>query len=48
LETYAAEGKNITIMCNPEAAPRPKFVWKKDDIVIGEWCLLPLKLAVIL
>jgi hypothetical protein len=36
LETYAAEGGNITIICNPEAAPRPKFVWKKDGNVIGE------------
>ncbi|XP_069694656.1 contactin [Periplaneta americana] len=35
LETYAAEGKNITIICNPEAAPKPKFVWKKDGNVIG-------------
>jgi hypothetical protein len=38
LETYAAEGGNITIICNPEAAPRPKFVWKKDGNVIGEEC----------
>ncbi|KAF4525298.1 hypothetical protein B566_EDAN014819 [Ephemera danica] len=34
-ETYAAEGGNVTILCNPEAAPRPKFVWKKDGSVIG-------------
>ncbi|XP_066587501.1 contactin [Prorops nasuta] len=34
-ETYAAEGGNVTIACNPEAAPRPKFVWKKDGNVIG-------------
>lgn len=34
-ETYAAEGGNITIKCNPEAAPRPRFVWKKDGIEIG-------------
>lgn len=34
-ETYAAEGGNVTIKCNPEAAPRPKFVWKKDGNVIG-------------
>lgn len=34
-ETYAAEQGNITINCNPEAAPRPKFVWKKDGNVIG-------------
>lgn len=35
LETYAAEGGNITIRCNPEAAPKPKFVWKKDGSVLG-------------
>ncbi|XP_046406914.1 contactin isoform X2 [Ischnura elegans] len=35
LETYAAEHGNVTIKCNPEAAPRPKFVWKKDGNVIG-------------
>lgn len=35
LETYAAEGGNITVICNPEAAPRPKFVWKKDGNVLG-------------
>ncbi|XP_039297800.1 contactin [Nilaparvata lugens] len=34
-ETYAAEGGNITMICNPEAAPRPKFVWKKDDATLG-------------
>lgn len=34
-ETYAAEGGNVTILCNPEAAPRPKFIWKKDGNVIG-------------
>ncbi|XP_017890877.1 contactin [Ceratina calcarata] len=34
-ETYAAERGNVTILCNPEAAPRPKFVWKKDGNVIG-------------
>lgn len=34
-ETYAAEGGNVTIICSPEAAPRPKFVWKKDGAVIG-------------
>lgn len=34
-ETYAAEGGNVTIVCKPEAAPRPKFVWKKDGNVIG-------------
>ncbi|CAA9998770.1 unnamed protein product [Nesidiocoris tenuis] len=34
-ETYAGEGGNATIGCNPEAAPKPKFTWKKDEIVIG-------------
>lgn len=34
-ETYAAEGGNVTIVCNPEAAPRPNFVWKKDGNIIG-------------
>ncbi|XP_076173707.1 contactin-like [Ptiloglossa arizonensis] len=34
-ETYAAEKGNVTIVCNPEAAPKPKFVWKKDGNVIG-------------
>ncbi|KYN31788.1 Contactin [Trachymyrmex septentrionalis] len=34
-ETYAAEGGNVTIVCNPEAAPRPKFIWKKDGNIIG-------------
>ncbi|XP_060516307.1 contactin [Cylas formicarius] len=34
-ETYAAENGNITIKCNPEAAPRPRFVWRKDGIEIG-------------
>jgi len=34
-EIYGAEGKNVTIKCNPEAAPRPKFTWKKDGYTIG-------------
>lgn len=34
-ETYAGEGGNVTIVCNPEAAPRPKFVWKKNNDIIG-------------
>lgn len=34
-EVYAAEGKNVTIVCNPEAAPRPKFVWRQNGLVIG-------------
>ncbi|XP_014224129.1 contactin [Trichogramma pretiosum] len=34
-ETFAAEGGNVTMRCNPEAAPKPKFTWKKDGNVIG-------------
>lgn len=34
-ETYAADHGNVTIKCNPEAAPKPKFVWKKDGNVLG-------------
>lgn len=34
-EIYAISGGNTTIICNPEAAPRPKFQWKKDGNVIG-------------
>lgn len=34
-EMYAAEGKNVTIVCNPEAAPRPKFTWRQGGLVIG-------------
>ncbi|XP_025829331.1 contactin-like [Agrilus planipennis] len=34
-EIYAAEQGNVTITCSPEAAPRPKFIWKKDGNVIG-------------
>lgn len=40
-ETYAAEGGNVTIICSPEAAPRPKFTWKKDNLVIGKSLNLP-------
>ncbi|XP_019880894.2 contactin-like [Aethina tumida] len=29
-ETYAAEQGNVTLRCNPEAAPRPQFIWLKD------------------
>lgn len=35
VEMYGAEGKNVTIVCNPEAAPRPSFEWRKDGLVIG-------------
>lgn len=34
-EIYAVYGGNTTIVCNPEAAPRPKIQWKKDGQVIG-------------
>lgn len=34
-EIYAIYNGNTTIVCNPEAAPRPKFQWKKDGNVIG-------------
>lgn len=34
-KTYAAEYGNVTLVCNPEAAPKPKFVWRKDGNVIG-------------
>ena len=39
-ETYAAEGGSVIVICSPEAAPRPKFVWKKDSVVIGKLKLL--------
>ncbi|XP_050730835.1 contactin-like isoform X1 [Eriocheir sinensis] len=34
-EMYAAEGKNVTIVCNPEAAPKPKFTWRQNGLVVG-------------
>lgn len=34
-EIYAISNGNTTILCDPEAAPRPKFTWKKDGNVIG-------------
>lgn len=37
---YAGEGQKVTIYCNPEAAPRPKFTWRKDDLLIGMSYLL--------
>lgn len=33
--TLAAEGGNVSIRCQPEAAPRPTFIWKKDGNLIG-------------
>lgn len=41
-ETYAAEHGNVTIKCNPEAAPKPQFVWKKDFNVIGNFVVKKL------
>lgn len=35
LEIYAVHNGNTTIECKPEAAPLPKFTWKKDGNVIG-------------
>lgn len=35
-ETYAAEQGEVVIKCNPEAAPKPQFVWKKDGNVLGD------------
>ncbi|XP_011135668.2 contactin [Harpegnathos saltator] len=34
-ETYAAEGGNVTLMCKPEAAPKPDFKWRKDKTTLG-------------
>lgn len=34
-EIYAIQNGNTTIVCNPEAAPRPKFQWKKDGNIIS-------------
>lgn len=34
-EIYAVTNGNTSIVCNPEAAPRPKFQWKKDGNVIS-------------
>ncbi|XP_055604304.1 contactin isoform X2 [Uranotaenia lowii] len=34
-EIYTIYNGNTTIECDPEAAPRPKIVWKKDGNVIG-------------
>ncbi|KAH9507423.1 hypothetical protein Btru_058044 [Bulinus truncatus] len=32
----AAEGGNITIACNPHAAPRPAITWLKDGAEVGQ------------
>ncbi|XP_034660688.1 contactin [Drosophila subobscura] len=34
-EIYAVYNGNTTIVCDPEAAPRPKFQWKKDGQLLG-------------
>ncbi|XP_055631251.1 contactin isoform X2 [Toxorhynchites rutilus septentrionalis] len=34
-EIYSIYNGNTTIECEPEAAPRPKIVWKKDGNVVG-------------
>ncbi|XP_058974776.1 contactin-like [Musca domestica] len=34
-EIYAVYNGNTTIECDPEAAPRPKIQWKKDEQLIG-------------
>lgn len=34
-EIIAAEGGNVTINCEPEAAPRLRPIWKKDGNLIG-------------
>ncbi|XP_058128095.1 contactin [Anopheles ziemanni] len=34
-EIYSIANGNTTIHCEPEAAPTPKIVWKKDGNVIG-------------
>ncbi|XP_054726388.1 contactin [Anastrepha obliqua] len=34
-EIYAVQNGNTTIVCDPEASPRPKFQWKKDGQLIG-------------
>lgn len=34
-EIYAIYNGNTTIVCDPEAAPRPKFQWKKDGNIVG-------------
>ncbi|XP_076362349.1 contactin isoform X1 [Tachypleus tridentatus] len=34
-ETYAGEGGNVTIPCRPEAAPKPKFTWMHNGVVLS-------------
>lgn len=34
-EIYAIYNGNTSIVCDPEAAPRPKIQWKKDGNIIG-------------
>lgn len=35
-EIYAIYNGNLTIICDPEAAPRPKFQWKLNGNVVGQ------------
>lgn len=34
-EIYAMQNGNTSIICDPEAAPRPKFQWKRNGQLIG-------------
>uniref|UniRef100_A0A2P2HWX5 Contactin-like n=1 Tax=Hirondellea gigas TaxID=1518452 RepID=A0A2P2HWX5_9CRUS len=34
-EKYGAEGMNATLECNPEAAPLPDFLWRRNGIKLG-------------
>lgn len=45
-EIYAAVRTNISISCQPEAAPKPEYEWWKDGLKLGrgKWPLLKRKL----
>lgn len=30
-ELYTGEGRNTTIPCRPEAAPKPEITWRRDN-----------------
>lgn len=47
-ETYAAVQGNVTLKCNPEAAPKPKFSWKKNGNVIRKVYYLIINLFFII
>ncbi|CAH1783325.1 unnamed protein product [Owenia fusiformis] len=32
---YATRGGNITILCNPEAAPKPEIIWRKNNQIMN-------------